>query len=69
MSLIASISTLSLISFERFKGIVLTLAKKLDKKNSIYMIILIWIFSIMAAIPIFIYRKQYTRIWNDRIEI
>ncbi|RNA12392.1 substance-P receptor-like [Brachionus plicatilis] len=67
--LIAAISTLSLISLERFKGIVCTMGKKIDHKKSIQAIVLIWLFSGLAAFPILIYRKQYKRIWKNHVEI
>lgn len=69
MSLIAAISTLSVISYERFKGIVFTMKRKLDHRDCARMLVFIWLFSILAALPIFLYRKQYKRIWKDRIEI
>lgn len=69
MCVIASISTLSVISLDRFRGIVLTMKKKLNRKYSIIIILFIWLFSAIAALPIFIYRKQYQRIWKNHIEI
>lgn len=69
MCLIAAISTLSVISLERFKGIVFTMRRKIDRKSSIQTIVLIWIFSSLAAFPILMYRKQYKRIWKNHIEI
>jgi hypothetical protein len=69
MSLIAAISTLSVISYERFKGIVFTMKRKLNHRDCARMLFFIWLFSILAALPIFLYRKQYKRIWRDRIEI
>jgi hypothetical protein len=69
MCVVASISTLSVISIDRFRGIVLTMKKKLNRKYSIIIILLILLFSAIAALPIFIYRKQYKRIWKNHVEI
>ncbi|CAF0825381.1 unnamed protein product [Brachionus calyciflorus] len=69
MCLIAAISTLSVISLERFKGIVCSLSRKINRKKSVQMIIFIWFFSAIAAFPILLYRKQYKRIWKNHIEI
>jgi hypothetical protein len=67
-SLIAAISTLSLISFDRFNGIVRTKREKLTTKQSIIMIILIWIFAFVMALPILMYRRQFTRQWANHVE-
>ncbi len=69
VSLTAAISTLAVISFERFKAIVCTMRKKLDRRKSMSMIALIWLFSLTVGIPIFLYRKQYKRVWKDHVEI
>ena len=69
MSLTAAISTLCLISFERFKAIVCTMRKKLNKRKSINMIIIIWLFSMIVALPILMYRTQYKRVWKNHVEI
>jgi hypothetical protein len=68
LSLIAAISTLSIISYERFTGIVCSMNNKLNRKKSIIIIICIWIFSIIAATPALVYRRQFKRVWMDRIE-
>ncbi|CAF0737775.1 unnamed protein product [Brachionus calyciflorus] len=69
MCLIAAISTLSVISLERFKGIVCSMGRKITRRKAIKLIFLIWFFSSFAAFPILLYRKQYKRIWKNHIEI
>ena len=68
VSVIAAISTLSIISYERFTGIVCNMKNKLTRKKSGIIVIWIWIFSSIAAAPALIYRKQFNRQWLDHIE-
>jgi hypothetical protein len=69
MSLTAAISTLAVFSLQRFRAIVFTMKRKISRKASIIYIIIIWSFSIIVAMPTFMYRKQYTRLWKNHIEI
>jgi hypothetical protein len=68
VSVIAAISTLSIISYERFTGIVCNMKNKLTRKKSGIIVIWIWIFSSIAAAPALIYRKQFNRQWLDHVE-
>jgi hypothetical protein len=70
VSIIASVLTLSLISCDRYIGIVHPLKSKIiTSKISYYLIIAaVWIVSILISIPTFIYRTYTERKWADFVE-
>jgi hypothetical protein len=69
ISIIAFVITLSLISCDRYIGIVHPLKSKIiSSKISYFLIIVVWTISIIISIPIFMYRKYAERKWSDYIE-
>ena len=70
VSIIASVLTLSLISCDRYIGIVHPLKSKIITSEISYYFIIaaIWIISIIISIPTFIYRTYTERKWSDFTE-
>jgi hypothetical protein len=65
VSVIASVLTLSIISYDRYLGIVKPLKSKLTNTKTFIFIALIWLVSIVISIPAFIYRSYTVRKWAD----
>ena len=69
VSIIASVLTLSLISCDRYIGILHPLKSKIITKKSYYFLIAsIWIVSIIISIPTYVYRTYTERKWSDFVE-
>ena len=70
MCLSACISTLVVIAYERFRGIVLTKARLslLNRRRALITIALIWALALLIASPMLFYRKHYKRVWKDYSE-
>ena len=69
VSIIASVLTLSLISCDRYIGILHPLKSKIITKKSYYFLIAsIWIISIIISIPTYVYRTYTERKWSDFVE-
>ena len=69
MSVVAAISTLTLISIERFKGIVCLMEERMRRRTAVILVILVWLFSITVALPTLYYRQQFKRVWRNHVEI
>ena len=69
VSIISSVLTLSMISCDRYIGIVHPLkSKKSSKRNYYYIIAAIWIVSVIISLPTYMYRTYTERIWADFTE-
>ena len=69
VSIISSVLTLSIISCDRYIGIIYPLKSKTRKKKIYYcLILLIWVFSIIFSLPTFIFRTYTERKWSDFTE-
>ena len=66
LSLVASILTLTLISCDRFFGIVFALKARLTQRRWKTFILVLWIIAVSISAPLLFYRKQVTRyaIWH-----
>lgn len=69
LSLVSSILTLTLISCDRFFGIVFAMKAHITERRSTVYIVLIWICGIGISSPLLIYREQFTRQWLDHLEV
>ncbi|XP_023221230.1 substance-P receptor-like isoform X2 [Centruroides sculpturatus] len=67
--LTASVLTLSAISCDRFIAIMFPLHVRITKQRTSAVITVIWIVSMLAAIPFPIYRTHVERQWSDFLEI
>lgn len=67
--LTASVLTLSAISCDRFIAIMFPLHVRITKQRTSAVITVIWIVSMIAAIPFPIYRTHIERQWSDFLEI
>ncbi|XP_023220987.1 QRFP-like peptide receptor [Centruroides sculpturatus] len=67
--LTASVLTLSAISCDRFIAIMFPLHVRITKQRTGAVIAVIWIVSMIAAIPFPIYRTHVERQWSDFLEI
>ena len=61
--------TLTLISCDRFFGIVFAMKAHMTERKSYVFIFLIWICAIGISSPLLIYRQQFSRQWLDHVEI
>ena len=61
--------TLTLISCDRFFGIVFAMKAHMTERKSYVFIFLIWIFAIGISSPLLIYRQQFSRQWLDHLEL
>ena len=61
--------TLTVISCDRFFGIVFAMKAHVTERRSHVIIVLIWIVAIGISSPLLLYRKQETRQWLDHLEI
>jgi hypothetical protein len=70
VSIIASVLTLSLISCDRYIGIVHPLKSKIISSEIGYCFIIaaVWIISFLISIPTFVYRTYTERKWSDFTE-
>ena len=66
VSIIASVLTLSAIAYDRYLGVAYPFKTRDDSNKTNYLIIIsIWIFSIIIAIPSFLYRTYREQRWLD----
>jgi hypothetical protein len=70
LSVLASVLTLLLIACDRYVGILHPFSSKIYNKNRYYYfaIGLIWVISILIALPTYIYRRYQEREWLDFVE-
>ena len=68
VSVLASVLTLSVVTCDRFMGIMYPLKARLTNRKSAYCIAVIWLLSIIIAAPNFIYRTYSERRWSDYVE-
>ena len=69
VSIISSVLTLSIISCDRYIGIVHPLKSKRLKRQFYYLIIvIIWLVSVLISLPTFIFRTYTERKWSDFTE-
>ena len=69
LSLVSSILTLTLISCDRFFGIVFAMKAHMTERRSTASLLLIWIVAIGISSPMLVYREQYVRPWLNHTEI
>jgi hypothetical protein len=69
VSIIASVLTLSLISYDRYTGIIHPFRSKINN-NWRYLLIIgsIWLVSLTISLPIYIFRTYTERKWSDFVE-
>ena len=68
VSVLASVLTLSVVTCDRFMGIMYPLKARLTNRKSAYCIAVIWLLSIIIAAPNFVYRTYSERRWSDYVE-
>ena len=68
-SLVSSVLTLTLISCDRFFGIVFAMKAHLTERRALPLIALIWVASVGMSTPLLFYREQFSRVWADHVEI
>ena len=69
LSLVCSILTLTVISCDRFFGIVFAMKAHLTQRKARVFIVAVWICSICISSPLLAYRRQETRVWLNHTEI
>lgn len=69
LSLVSSILTLTLISCDRFFGIVFAMKAHMTERRSTAFVVFIWICAIAVSSPLLVYREQFTRQWLDHLEV
>ena len=67
-SLVCSILTLTLISCDRFFGIIFAMKAHLTERRARTFIFLVWISAIGISSPLLIYREECTRVWLNHTE-
>ena len=68
ISLLANVLTLSLISYDRYFGIVHSLKSRITSKKSYLYITFIWIMSAILSFPSYFYRVYIEKKWSDFVE-
>ena len=68
VSVIASVLTLSLISCDRYFGVMYPLKARITSKRSYAFIAATWIIAVLISVPSFIYRSYTERRWADLTE-
>ncbi|XP_034314832.2 substance-P receptor isoform X1 [Magallana gigas] len=68
LSLVASVLSLTQIAYDRFFGIVFALRARMTERRASISLVIIWIFSIIVALPVLIYRQLKSREWLDHTE-
>lgn len=69
LSLVSSIMTLTLISCDRFFGIVFAMQARMTDRRSPIFILIIWICAIGISSPLLLYRQQFARQWLNHTEV
>lgn len=69
VALVSSILSMTLISIDRFFGIVYALKAHIIERRARCCIIMVWVCAIIAGIPQLIYRKVYVRHWKNHVEL
>lgn len=69
LALTSSILTLTLISCDRFFGIVFAMKAHLTERRSATCIALVWLCAVAVASPLIKYRQQHQRRWADHTEV
>ena len=69
LSLVCSILTLTVISCDRFFGIVFAMKAHLTERKARVFIVAVWICTICISSPLLAYRRQETRVWLNHTEI
>ena len=68
-SLVSSVLTLTLISCDRFFGIVFAMKAHLTERKALPLIAVIWVVSVGLSTPLLFYRHQFSRVWANHVEI
>ncbi|GFO38815.1 substance-p receptor-like [Plakobranchus ocellatus] len=68
LSLVASISTLSVIAGDRFFGIVFAMKAHFVERRASCTIVLIWVFSLLIASPLLFVRRYQEERWRNLVE-
>lgn len=68
LSLVASVLSLTQIAYDRFFGIVFALRARMTERRASISLVIIWIFSIIVALPVLVYRQLKSREWLDHTE-
>ena len=69
LSLVSSILTLTMISCDRFFGIVFAMKAHITERRSTVFILIIWVVASGISCPMLLYREQYVRPWLNHTEI
>lgn len=69
LSLTSSVLTLTLISCDRFFGIVFAMKAHLTERRARSFIIMVWLCSVIVSCPMLIYTRKYERQWKNHLEI
>nr|AKQ63065.1 orphan G-protein coupled receptor 59 [Platynereis dumerilii] len=69
LSLVSSIMTLTLISCDRFFGIVFAMKAHMTERRSPIFIMIVWILAVGISSPLLVYREQRSRHWLNHTEI
>ena len=69
LSLVSSILTLTLISCDRFFGIVFAMKAHMTSHRSPFVLLLIWVCALALSSPLLLYREQHERSWRNHTEI
>ena len=68
LSIVASVLTLSVVSCDRYMGVMYPLSFRMTTKRSFACILAIWLLSSIVAFPSFLYRTYTVRHWLDFVE-
>ncbi|XP_048763751.1 substance-P receptor-like isoform X2 [Ostrea edulis] len=69
ISLVASVLSLTQIAYDRFFGIVFALRARMTERRASISLVIIWIFSIIVALPLLFFRQMKSREWLDHTEL
>jgi hypothetical protein len=69
LSLVSSILTLTLVSCDRFFGIVFAMKARVTERRSAVLIGVVWASAVAVSLPVLVYRQQLSRRWLDHTEI
>ena len=61
--------TLTLISCDRFFGIVFAMKAHLTRRRARTLIVAVWVYSIATSAPLLAFREEFIRVWANHVEI
>ncbi|XP_023338028.1 substance-P receptor isoform X2 [Eurytemora carolleeae] len=66
---VASVLTLSAISFDRFLAVIFPLQTRVTQRKARYLIVMVWISALTVASPFLLYRRVTVFRWEDFTEV